>query len=237
MQTLASPIGVNRIEEFDITAAYRYYHRSRHYPSCLRGFFYSQRPLYDDFVHMSLDQLHFLPPAVQQAILNGPALKPPVGVIPNLTNPPNRNLLSMVILTSLAVLAASTFLLAAYVKFYYAKKLHFEDRKFRGGSVSDPLTNIFVADLAFPGFVRPALPYPKKKTCDTRKANYRSGNLCCPGILYLWLDHRHWAICTPMGRPRERPSWYPLCESSVKTSIHLILMKKVCTYRVRVLCG
>ncbi|RYP84725.1 hypothetical protein DL770_005177 [Monosporascus sp. CRB-9-2] len=40
---------------------------------------------------MSLDQLHLLPPAQQEAILNGPAHAPPPGVIPNFEDPPNNN--------------------------------------------------------------------------------------------------------------------------------------------------
>ncbi|KAI0411877.1 hypothetical protein F5X98DRAFT_380285 [Xylaria grammica] len=76
---------------------------------------------------MSLDQLHSLPPAQQQAILNGPALAPPAGVVPNLDNPPNGNALCLGIIAYLLILATSAFTLAAYVKLFYVKKLYLED--------------------------------------------------------------------------------------------------------------
>ncbi|RWA09087.1 hypothetical protein EKO27_g6021 [Xylaria grammica] len=76
---------------------------------------------------MSLDQLHSLPPAQQQAILNGPALAPPAGVVPNLDNPPNGNALCIGIIAFLLILATSAFTLAAYVKLFYVKKLYLED--------------------------------------------------------------------------------------------------------------
>ncbi|KAI1119778.1 hypothetical protein F5Y10DRAFT_259644 [Nemania abortiva] len=76
---------------------------------------------------MSLDQLHLLPPAQQEAILNGPALDPPPGVMPNFDNPPNGNALCIAVIAVLLVLATSAFILAAYVKSFYVKKLYLED--------------------------------------------------------------------------------------------------------------
>ncbi|KAI0555031.1 hypothetical protein F4679DRAFT_525800 [Xylaria curta] len=76
---------------------------------------------------MSLDQLHFLPPAQQQAILNGPALVPPAGVVPNLDNPPNGNVLCLIIMTILLVIATLVFTLAVYAKLIHIKKLYVED--------------------------------------------------------------------------------------------------------------
>jgi len=76
---------------------------------------------------MSLDQLHLLPPAQQEAILNGPALTPPKGVIPILENPPNQNTLALVILTILLLLATSAFILAGYAKLFYVKRFYLED--------------------------------------------------------------------------------------------------------------
>ncbi|KAI0398142.1 hypothetical protein F5Y17DRAFT_412468 [Xylariaceae sp. FL0594] len=77
--------------------------------------------------HMSLGQLHLLPPAQQEAILNGPALAPPEGVIPILVNPPNQNVLALVILTILLFLATSVFTLAGYANVFYVKKFYLED--------------------------------------------------------------------------------------------------------------
>ncbi|KAI0966394.1 hypothetical protein F4678DRAFT_449249 [Xylaria arbuscula] len=76
---------------------------------------------------MSLGQLYLLPPAQQEAILNGPALPPPVGVIPNLENPPNDNLLCIAIITFLLFLATSALALAIYVRLFYAKRVYLED--------------------------------------------------------------------------------------------------------------
>ncbi|RYO83188.1 hypothetical protein DL762_006233 [Monosporascus cannonballus] len=52
---------------------------------------------------MSLDQLHLLPPAQQEAILNGPALAPPPGVMSNFDDPPNNNTLALVVISFLSV--------------------------------------------------------------------------------------------------------------------------------------
>ncbi|KAI0868255.1 hypothetical protein GGS24DRAFT_506965 [Hypoxylon argillaceum] len=76
---------------------------------------------------MSLDQLHLLPPAQQEAILNGPALAPPAGVVPNLDSPPNGNVACIVIVTFLLFLATSAFTLGIYIKLFHIKQLHLED--------------------------------------------------------------------------------------------------------------
>ncbi|TRX89573.1 hypothetical protein FHL15_009482 [Xylaria flabelliformis] len=78
---------------------------------------------------MSLEQISSLPPAQQQAILNGPALAPPAGVVPNLDNPPNSNVLCLIIMTIFLVIATLVFTLAVYAKLFYIKKLHVEDCK------------------------------------------------------------------------------------------------------------
>ncbi|KAI1131672.1 hypothetical protein F5Y10DRAFT_275404 [Nemania abortiva] len=64
---------------------------------------------------MSLDQLHNLPEAAQQAILNGPALAPPPGIIPNLDHPPNQNALGLAVTT-----------ISTYAKLHGGKKPHYE---------------------------------------------------------------------------------------------------------------
>lgn len=57
---------------------------------------------------MSLSQISSLPPGQQEAILNGPALKPPPGVLPNLLDPPNENHMvsSVTIVCTVAVTCA-----------------------------------------------------------------------------------------------------------------------------------
>ncbi|KAI1173830.1 hypothetical protein F4777DRAFT_556457 [Nemania sp. FL0916] len=82
---------------------------------------------------MSLDQLHSLPPAQQEIILNGPALAPPAGVIPNLENPPNRNVFGIVFVSILLFFATSAMTTSMYVKLCHIKKLYLEDYLAFGG--------------------------------------------------------------------------------------------------------
>lgn len=67
------------------------------------------------------------PPDVQQEILNGAALTPPVGQISNFDDPPNHNteaLAVAVICISLAMMAG---LLRVYSRLFVVKKVHLED--------------------------------------------------------------------------------------------------------------
>ncbi|KAH9908494.1 hypothetical protein F4778DRAFT_717402 [Xylariomycetidae sp. FL2044] len=75
----------------------------------------------------SLDQLHLLPPAAQAAILNGPALAPPPGVLPNLTNPPNQNDIGLAVSIICLAVATTAITLAAYAKIRCMKKVELED--------------------------------------------------------------------------------------------------------------
>lgn len=84
---------------------------------------------------MSLDQLHLLPPGKQRAILNGSALSPPPGIIPNLENPPNRNDLAMFVTTFLLAVSTIGAFLRAYAQLFCIKKLHIEDCKDLGDPV------------------------------------------------------------------------------------------------------
>lgn len=84
-----------------------------------------QSPTHD----MSLDQLHLLPLAQQEAILNGPAHAPPPGVIPNLDSPPNNNALAVFAASICLVVSTVAFLIGAYAKIFCTKKIHIEDCK------------------------------------------------------------------------------------------------------------
>lgn len=67
------------------------------------------------------------PPEVQEAILNGPAMLPPKGMVSDFDNPPNSNpeaLAVAVVCILLALVAASS---RAYSSLFVAKKLHLED--------------------------------------------------------------------------------------------------------------
>ncbi|KAI1256205.1 hypothetical protein MGN70_002367 [Eutypa lata] len=76
---------------------------------------------------MSLDQISHLPPSQQEAFLNGPALRPPPGVIPNFENPPNRLATAYAGVT--ICLFATT--VAVFVRFYFKvfaiKRVNIED--------------------------------------------------------------------------------------------------------------
>ncbi|KAF2963675.1 hypothetical protein GQX73_g9912 [Xylaria multiplex] len=76
---------------------------------------------------MSLDQLYLLPPAQQEAILNGPALPPPAGVVPNLESPLNGNTLCIAIIAFLFFVATSALALMIYVKLFHVKRVYLED--------------------------------------------------------------------------------------------------------------
>lgn len=78
---------------------------------------------------MSLDQIHLLPLGKQQDILNGPALSPPPGIIPNLDDPPNHNEFALGVTTFLLVVSTIGAFLRAYAQLFCIKKLHIEDCK------------------------------------------------------------------------------------------------------------
>ncbi|KAI1812314.1 hypothetical protein GGS20DRAFT_591748 [Poronia punctata] len=78
---------------------------------------------------MSLDQFYLYPTDKQEAILNGPALPPPAGLVSNFDNPPNQNVLAFVIITILLFIATSTVILAVYAKVFFIRKIYFEDSK------------------------------------------------------------------------------------------------------------
>ncbi|KAI8631465.1 hypothetical protein F5Y19DRAFT_473138 [Xylariaceae sp. FL1651] len=75
---------------------------------------------------MSLD-LSQLPLIQQQRILNGPALAPPPGIVPNFDNPPNQNhfgtLTNVMCLTTTVIVIG----LRAYAKIFCVKQVHIED--------------------------------------------------------------------------------------------------------------
>ncbi|KAI1128526.1 hypothetical protein F5Y10DRAFT_240288 [Nemania abortiva] len=77
---------------------------------------------------MSLSQLHSLPPAQQQEILNGPALEPPSpDIIPNLENPPNGNVIALATVTICLSVATISALLRAYARIFVSRKVNLED--------------------------------------------------------------------------------------------------------------
>jgi hypothetical protein len=75
----------------------------------------------------NLSQIHFLPLEEQMRIMNGPALPPPQGIVPNLDNPPNQNALGVVALTILFVFPVVSALLRAYSRVVLIKIVRWED--------------------------------------------------------------------------------------------------------------
>ncbi|KAF5870083.1 uncharacterized protein Bfra_010230 [Botrytis fragariae] len=68
-----------------------------------------------------------LPAAVQQQILNGPSLMPPKGVIPNFTNPSNRNREAIIVGAVCLALSTAATLGRIYSRIFITKKVELQD--------------------------------------------------------------------------------------------------------------
>ncbi|KAI5861303.1 hypothetical protein GGS23DRAFT_606225 [Durotheca rogersii] len=68
-----------------------------------------------------------LTPEQMEALLNGPALTPPPGVIPNFDNPPNLNHISSVAIPVCLVATSLAFLLRTYTRVVILKKIQLPD--------------------------------------------------------------------------------------------------------------
>ncbi|KAI0201476.1 hypothetical protein F4808DRAFT_459967 [Astrocystis sublimbata] len=75
---------------------------------------------------MSGDSLS-ISPGGQQAILDGPALEPPPGVVSNFADPPNHNAAALAVIIFLLALGTLSASLYAYGRCYVAKQFHFSD--------------------------------------------------------------------------------------------------------------
>ncbi|KAI1276491.1 hypothetical protein F5Y07DRAFT_389242 [Xylaria sp. FL0933] len=76
---------------------------------------------------MSLDQISSLPPEQQEAILNGPALPPPPGVVPNFANPPNQNAIAHATLAISLTLTTIASLIRFCARVFVIKATRLED--------------------------------------------------------------------------------------------------------------
>jgi hypothetical protein len=76
---------------------------------------------------MSADLFNQLDPELQQIILDGPALEPPKGVIPEFDNPSNKNDVAFAIITTSLVLSSAVMLTRVYSMAFVARKVHIED--------------------------------------------------------------------------------------------------------------
>lgn len=72
-----------------------------------------------------------LPPQVQQKILDGPAMAPPPGVLPNLNNPPNHNAMGITFGAICVAVASIAFIFRIYCQTRVLKKWRVEDCTFR----------------------------------------------------------------------------------------------------------
>ncbi|KAI8966136.1 hypothetical protein F5Y11DRAFT_310539 [Daldinia sp. FL1419] len=76
---------------------------------------------------LPLDQIGSLPKAEQEAILDGPALNPPPGIVPNFENPPNQNAIGYAATTICLVAAFLGILVRTYGRFFCVRKGLVED--------------------------------------------------------------------------------------------------------------
>lgn len=135
---------------------------------------------------MSLDQISHLPPSQQEAFLNGPALKPPLGVIPNFENPPNRLATAYAGVT--ICLFATT--VAVFVRFYFKvfaiKRVNIEDCKFHTLQ-SEP----YILTAYRPGAHSSCMTTPYSNSGDQLIIDLRCiGAICCFCLLYfIYRDH------------------------------------------------
>ncbi|KAI3322932.1 hypothetical protein HD806DRAFT_499695 [Xylariaceae sp. AK1471] len=97
--------------------------RSHHPLFCL----YSSYRSTTSIVDMDLSEIHDLPQAQQDEILNGAALPPPDGIVSNYHNPPNGDALAYTAVTLCLVVSTFAVFVRVYAKFFRAKKIKVED--------------------------------------------------------------------------------------------------------------
>ncbi|KAI1339863.1 hypothetical protein F5Y15DRAFT_71834 [Xylariaceae sp. FL0016] len=76
---------------------------------------------------MSLDEISSLTQQQQSALLEGPALQPPLGVVPDFDSPPNRNDLAQATNALCLIATSVVVLIRAYAKLACVKKVEIED--------------------------------------------------------------------------------------------------------------
>lgn len=76
---------------------------------------------------MSSIDFNALSPAEQEALLNGPALQPPAGVVPVFDNPPNRKNMAHVVYGVCIGIGSLFVLLRVFGTWFCQKKAHISD--------------------------------------------------------------------------------------------------------------
>lgn len=82
-----------------------------------------------------LDFSHLSPSDLDKA-LNGPALQPPPGVIPNFEHPGNKNTVALVALIICLVVSSTSLVIRAYVRFWKTRQQHVGDCMLRPPPIS-----------------------------------------------------------------------------------------------------
>lgn len=70
-----------------------------------------------------------IPPSELENALNGPALPPPEGVVPNFDNPPNEGAMALGTLFASLILATALLLIRFYARLFVVKRTHLGDCK------------------------------------------------------------------------------------------------------------
>lgn len=83
-----------------------------------------------DFSKLSPDEL--------EKALEGPALQPPDGILPNFSNPPNLNNIESAGLLVCLVISGVFLLIRIYVKFFKLKQTHIADCKHHLLTITHP---------------------------------------------------------------------------------------------------
>ena len=103
-----------------------------------------------------LSFINALPAAQRQAILDGPAMVPPPGVIPNFDHPPNKDGWGYGIASTAAVLCTLFVILRVYSRVFYHKKLAIEDGRSKGTSSATAIASLLVVGLVIIALVSPS---------------------------------------------------------------------------------
>lgn len=78
---------------------------------------------------MAAELFHMLSPAAQAVLLEGPAIRPPKGVVPDFDNPPNQRIVGWIIVPLCSAISSIAMALRLYSRVVVLKKFMIEDCK------------------------------------------------------------------------------------------------------------
>lgn len=105
-----------------------------------------------------MDSLPYLPAAEQQALLDGPALAPPAGVVSNFDNPPNNNGLAQGVIATCITVATLCLVARVYTKLFCVRKFKLEDCNSLGPPYLRTTLLTIIQDLTCAAYACRALP-------------------------------------------------------------------------------